>query len=117
LVLLTLTGSVSIMLGPAFHALLTEIVPEEALGSAMFLNSGQFNLARIIGPMIAALILHAGGTKWAFALNAVSFIGVIVPLLRVKPRRSELAVRTESIGRSVASGIDAVRKDRGLQGL
>ena len=51
LAILVATGCTSTMMWPAFNAFLTEVVPEEALGSALYLSSGQFNLARVMGPL------------------------------------------------------------------
>src|SRR5207245_2684346 len=48
------------------------------------LNSLQFNLSRAIGPVIAGLLLYRAGTGACFAVNAVSFLAVIVALWRIE---------------------------------
>jgi MFS family permease len=66
--------------GPAYQALVPMLVEKEDLPNAIALNSIQFNLARVLGPMLAALAMLLGNA-WCFALNGVSFIAVIVSLL------------------------------------
>ena len=60
---MTLTGCASSFMSPAFTALLSDVVPREDLTSAIFLNSGQWNLARVVGPVLAAWIMAAGGVS------------------------------------------------------
>jgi len=67
---------------PAWAATLPEIVPRAQLQSAIALNSLGINLARAVGPALAGVLVAAAGPQAAFLLNAVSFIGVIVVLLR-----------------------------------
>lgn len=69
--------------GPAYQALLPSLVPKEDLSNAIALNSLQFNLARVIGPMLGGLALTQLGSAWCFACNGASFLAVIVSLLRI----------------------------------
>jgi MFS family permease len=68
--------------GPAWQAMLPDLVPHEDLPSAVALNSVQFNIARAIGPALAGIILAATTSGVVFLLNAVSFLAVIVVLWR-----------------------------------
>ena len=52
--------------------------------NAIALNSATFNLARIIGPAIGAILMASFGAGWCFLLNGFSFMAVIVSLLKVK---------------------------------
>ncbi|MCS7464420.1 MFS transporter [Paenibacillus doosanensis] len=61
-----------------------EIVGKEDLMNAIALNSTTFNLARILGPSIGAVMMALLGPGWCFLLNGVSFIAVIYGLLRIK---------------------------------
>jgi MFS family permease len=70
---------------PARQAMVFDMVADkEDLPNALALNSSMFNLARLIGPAIAGFVLHNLGDAVCFALNAASFIAVIVSLLRMK---------------------------------
>ena len=57
------------------------LVEKKDLPNAIALNSIQFNLARVFGPLLAGATLAAFGTALCFALNGVSFLVVIVALL------------------------------------
>ncbi|MCX7717884.1 MAG: MFS transporter [Candidatus Sumerlaeaceae bacterium] len=79
---------------PARQAFLAQIVPREDLGNAIALNSLAFNTARIVGPSLAggvitlAVVLGVGGQAageaLCFAVNAVTFLIVVVQLLRMR---------------------------------
>jgi MFS family permease len=68
---------------PARQALMIELVGREDLVDAIALNSSGFNLARIIGPSIAAVIIAKFGLAWCFALNALSYLLVLLSLFRI----------------------------------
>jgi MFS family permease len=67
--------------GPAYQALIPSLVHKEHLPNAIALNSIQFNLARVVGPILAGATLAAWGGAACFALNGLSFLVVIVALL------------------------------------
>jgi MFS family permease len=67
--------------GPAYQALIPSLVARRDLPNAIALNSIQFNLARVIGPLIAGVTLALFGTAVCFALNGISFVVVIVALM------------------------------------
>ncbi|MHB0969525.1 MAG: MFS transporter [Thermoanaerobaculia bacterium] len=94
-VLSFLTGTVQSIGGPAYQALFPILVPREGVSNAIALNSMQFNLARMIGPVLAALALAGAGPVVCFVLNGVSFIPVILSLLAIRtPFVPEPAHRT-----------------------
>jgi MFS family permease len=64
--------------------LLTMIENKDDLGNAIALNSSMVNLARLIGPSIAGVVILAVGEGWCFAIDGVSYIAVIVALLRMR---------------------------------
>ena len=69
---------------PARQSLIVELVGREDLPQAIALQSSGFNLARIVGPAIAALVISKLGIAWAFAFNALSYFAVLVSLFMVK---------------------------------
>lgn len=74
---------------PARQAFVNEMVPREQLPNAVGLNSASFNLARMIGPAVAGLLIAAlgsgvGATGWVILLNAASYVAVIVSLWRMR---------------------------------
>ena len=69
---------------PTRQAFTIELAGKKDLMNAIALNSATFNLARILGPAIGALLLASVGAGWCFLLNGFSFLAVIVSLLKVK---------------------------------
>jgi MFS family permease len=93
--LLSLTAVLSLgtaLMGPAFQAVITEVVPESQMSSAVSLNSAGFNLARAAGPALGGLVLAKAGSGATFMLNAFSFLAVIVVLLKWRPRSRRKSV-------------------------
>ncbi|MES2124995.1 MAG: MFS transporter [Gemmatimonadota bacterium] len=68
---------------PARQAFLVELVPPDDLISAAAINSTTYNLARVIGPAIAGVVIAAAGTGAAFAFNALSYVAVLFALSRI----------------------------------
>jgi predicted MFS family arabinose efflux permease len=102
--------------GPAYQALVPMLVDKEDLPNAIALNSIQFNLARVIGPVLGGLALTQLGAAWCFALNGVSFIAVIVSLLLLKthyvPEKSVVSMLT-----SMKQGIGFIRNQGAMEAL
>jgi MFS family permease len=94
-------GIVSALAVPSQQALIAALVEEEDVPQAVALNSMTFNLARAIGPASAAGVIALAGIPWAFAVNAASFLLLVVGLLSVRPREEERAERA-SLGESFA---------------
>ncbi len=67
--------------GPAYQALIPSLVQKRDLPNAIALNSIQFNLARVFGPLLAGATLAAWGGAACFGLNGLSFLVVIVALM------------------------------------
>ncbi len=79
-----LTGSAQSFSGPAYISLLPLLVKREDVPNAVAMNSVQFNLARVIGPLLAGIALAAWGAAVCFAINGFSFIAVIIALLLMR---------------------------------
>lgn len=115
LALTALTGIFSGLMIPSWQAFVPSLVPKADLASAITLNSTQFNASRAVGPAFAGLLLAVAGPVWAFGLNALSFLAVIVVLLTVRPQHG-LPRRSDGLG--VAAGfISAVGYIRRRSGI
>ncbi|GER91401.1 MFS transporter [Dictyobacter vulcani] len=66
---------------PTRQSFVVEMVGREALGNAVALNSSVFNMAKIVGPGVAGLIIARFGEGPLFLSNAISFIPVLISLL------------------------------------
>jgi MFS family permease len=74
------TGMAQAFGGPAYQSLVPSLVHKKHLPNAIALNSIQFNLARVFGPLLAGVALFFG-TAACFGLNGLSFLVVIVALM------------------------------------
>lgn len=70
-------GTVNAFDVPARQSFIVELVGKEDLTNGIALNSSMFNLARIVGPAVAGLLIGALGIAGCFLLNAISYIAVI----------------------------------------
>lgn len=97
-----LLGAISGFNQPARQSLVPSLVRREDLTAAVALNSIVFNVARFIGPAIAGVVIARYGLAPAFAINAVSFLCVIVALMCLRLPPAKAAVRR---GRSVINDL------------
>jgi len=70
---------------PTRQTFVPEMVPSVELSNAISLNSVLFQLARILGPALAGVLIVAVGTGLCFLFNAISFVAVIGALLAIRP--------------------------------
>jgi MFS family permease len=99
--------------GPAYQALIPSLVAKTDLPNAIALNSIQFNLARVVGPLLAGATLAAWGGAACFGLNGLSFLVVIVALLsmsikHVKPADPKPMMQELKGGLRYAKGEPAI---------
>ena len=81
---------------PTSGALVGQLVSSRDLPSAVALNSMAFNLARAIGPTLAAVTVRSLGIPAAFAINSASYLALVLGLLVVRARPQERVAREES---------------------
>jgi MFS family permease len=99
--------------GPAYQSLIPTLVGREHLPNAVALNSIQFNLARVIGPVVAGAALGSLGMVWCFGLNGISFLFVIAAILALRDVHVP-PLATESIVDQMKGGLRYVRNSRNL---
>jgi MFS family permease len=116
LILSAVTGTAQAFGGPAHQSLMPLLIDKKDLPNAVALNSIQFNLARVIGPLLAGAALAAFGMVACFGLNGLSFLAVIAALLALRVRHipvpSGQRMRDELKG-----GLRYVRRERALVSL
>ena len=83
-------GVASAFAAPASQALIGWLVPPRDLPSAVGLNSMTYNVARALGPTLAALSVQHLGIAPSFAINSVSYLALVAALLIVEPRKREV---------------------------
>ena len=98
-------GFANVVDQPARQSFVMELVGRADVSSAVALNSAGFNLARIVGPAVAGVVIGRLGVAPTFFVNSLGFLGVIVTLLRMKvpdpPPRTARATILEEIAEGV----------------
>ena len=117
LTLTTLGGVISAFEIPARQSLIVELVSREDLVDAIALNSGGFNLARIIGPSIAAIVLAKLGLSWCFGVNALSYLAVLGNLVRIRLPPWAPVQHLVSPYEELKQGLRYIRSSRSVAGL
>ncbi len=99
-------GLVTVLDVPARQAFVTEMVGPEDFVNAQSLNSTIHNTGRLVGPAVAGLLIAWVGSGAAFAINAVSFIAVLISLFRIDV--SELK-RAQPLPRKRGQALEGLR--------
>ncbi|WP_345955362.1 MFS transporter [Mucilaginibacter sp. PAMB04168] len=90
---------------PSRQSLMIKLIEDKAdLQNAIALNSSMVNLARMVGPAVAGILLTTVGTSVCFVLNALSFIAVITSLLLMKLPVMDVKKSTESVWQGLKQG-------------
>ncbi|NKC29584.1 MFS transporter [Falsiroseomonas selenitidurans] len=105
------------MNSPAWAATTPETVPRQDLTGAIVLNGIGFNLARTVGPAIGGFTVAAAGAEATFALNALSFLAVIVALLLWKRDEPRASLPKEHFLSAIRAGLGYTRASPVLRGI
>ena len=116
LTLSVITGIAQAFGGPAYQSLIPSLIDKAHLPNAIALNSIQFNLARVIGPLVAGVALTAFGIAACFGLNGLSFLGVIAALLLLHVRHIP-HTGTTGMQAELRGGLSYVRHQPALMAL
>ncbi len=101
---------------PAYQSMMPDLVPREDLTGAIALGAAQWNLGRVVGPLLAGIVIGFGGFEWAFAVNTVSFLAVIAAIAPIRlpaPAPKE----GESITTAIRDGARYARREAGIRPL
>ena len=105
LILTFAIGVGSAMTGPAWGAIVPELVPREDLVQAIALNGIGFNIARALGPALAGFLVVLAGSGFAFALFAVSILAVIGALFSWRRTQSRSTLPREHLMSAIRAGM------------
>jgi MFS family permease len=112
-VLAFVAGTVTAVQTPSYQAVVSTLVDRTAIGSAVALNSAQFNLSRILGPAIAGAVIAAGGLQLAFWGNTIALLLVAGILATLAVVSQPGLVRAEAtLWANLMDGIRYVQRDR-----
>ena len=110
-----LLGAGSALYGPAWQSSVGEQVSPVELPAAVSLNAINFNIARTVGPALGGLIVASAGAPAAFLINAISYVGLIVVLMRWRRPHVPATLPPESIGAALAAGLRYSRLSPGIR--
>jgi len=89
---------------PSWQASVGDIVPREQVPSAVMANGMSFNMMRSIGPAFGGLIIVAAGAAAAFAMNALSYVALIVALALWRKPNTASSLPRERFVRATGAG-------------
>src|SRR5882762_1646068 len=105
------------MMLPAWGAIVPELVPADQMPAAVALNSIAINASRAVGPAIAGILVSIAGPWLVFALNALSYIGVVVVLLRWRREHRKSSLPAERFLSAIRVGMRFILHTRSLQAV
>jgi MFS family permease len=106
LALATLLGVIDSFDIPARQSFFVHLIDRpEDLGNAIALNSSIFNLARLIGPSIAGILIALIGEGWVFALNGLTYLAMLVALGLMRVRPAEARKNTGGVLSNLREGV------------
>lgn len=110
-----LLGTVAAFDSPPRQVFVSELVPPSDLPNAVGLNSTSFNVARLVGPGLAGLLIAWTGPGWVFIINGFSFVATIFALLIQRPSEFYRSQRSPRAKRgSVREGLRYVKHRQDL---
>ena len=84
LVIALVSGLVGAINQPVRQGIISDLVPREDVQNAIAVNTAQFRASQLVGPAVAGIVVAQVGAGWAFLLNGLSFVAVIVSLLSLR---------------------------------
>jgi MFS family permease len=108
-----ITGCAQAFGGPAYQSLIPSLIDKKDLPNAIALNSIQYNLARVIGPLVAGVALSTLGMVACFGLNGISFLFVIAAIVSLRIRHVPV-MHTEKMVAQLKGGLRYVQQDSSL---
>ena len=94
---------------PNRQSLMPELVPREELVAAVSLGSTAWNGGRVVGPVLAGILISAFGPTWAIVANAASFAVMLVAATFIRLPERTITGDNDSIRQRLAAGATAIR--------
>lgn len=110
-------GSLGTLSFPAFQGMLASTVPRRDLESAVAINSLSLQAARFLGPALAGFLLAQGGPTWVFAVNAGSFLAVLVAVGFLPGSKAAVSAAADRLGGAMTEGLRYVFHQRSMASL
>lgn len=104
-ILAVLQGFVQTVDNPARQAFVFELVGRDDLMNAISLNSAIFNVARMVGPALAGILIGFAGMPSTFFVNALSFLAVVAALFFIHPQCESESRPRQALRKEIAEGL------------
>lgn len=111
-ILTFVTGITTAISYPVYYVLMTEIVEIKNLPRAISIHSLQFNLSRMIGPLLFGILVTYIGIEGCFLLNAISFLPFLIFLLKQKDKKIKKDKSNENIQENILAGLRYIKSDK-----
>ncbi|NLY04022.1 MAG: MFS transporter, partial [Campylobacter sp.] len=110
------TGLFGSLDAPSRQAFIYHLVDDERyIPNVVALNSMSFNVARVIGPAIAGVVIAKFGIVWCFIINSISFFAIIASLFFIKTKKKKTSVNIEqNLFSSIKNGFIYVASNKTL---
>jgi MFS family permease len=105
-----LLGCVAAFDAPARQVFVSALVDTPNLPNAVALNSATFNIARMIGPAVAGLLIAVIGTGWVFLINAATFGAVLTSLMLLRKQELHYSARSKRGRGNLTEGFRYIRR-------
>ena len=116
-VLAAFVGLLSAIEIPARQSFIVDLVGKEDLTNAIALNSSAYNVARIIGPAVAGILIAQAGMAVCFGINALSYVAVLLALLQMRLPPFRPPVLAGAVIEHFREGLRFARTDRRIWAL
>jgi DHA3 family tetracycline resistance protein-like MFS transporter len=110
-------GTGAAFFGPAFDALVPELLPPEELAQANSLDQFVRPIAlRLAGPAVGGVLIETAGTGWAFAIDASTFLASALAVATMRPGTRPAAAAAAGVAGDIRAGLRFVRSHAWLWG-
>jgi len=112
--LITAQGTLAAAIQPARLAMVQQMVPREQTGTAVALSSVSVNLARLVGPAVAGIMILKMDISWVFIINALFTLILVIILARLRLPPQLIPPRTHSFFGEMMEGFTHILRDQAL---
>ncbi len=102
---------------PTRQAIVVDLVGREHLASGIAMNSMIFNISRVVGPVVAGIVLTQIGPSWCFLLNGLSFVAVIFMLWIIRIDNAPTGTKSLAPIRQLKEGLQYARRHHSIAPL
>jgi len=103
-----LAGIANAFDAPARISFVRELVDREHMTNAIAMNSTMFQMATVVGPAVAGITYATLGPAWCFAINGISFLGILIALWFMRIEKQELKPSAQSPLEDLKEGLNYV---------